>query len=131
MTAEWVRKAEADYRLAEKLARGTEPFHDQLCFLCEQAVEKFLKGLLEELGLPVPRTHILRDLLTPLLPNHPVLRTYQRGLKFLTRFAVGTRYPGDNATKRQAKSAMRYARRVRREVRSLLGIHPPPRKRSP
>ena len=53
-TREWVRKAEADYRLAEAISRGDESFHDQLCFHCQQAAEKYLKALLEEHGQAVP-----------------------------------------------------------------------------
>ena len=48
-TKEWVRKAENDYRTAELLALSSEPLHDQLCFHCQQAAEKYLKALLEEL----------------------------------------------------------------------------------
>ena len=125
-----MRKAEADYQLAEKIARDKEPFHDQRCFHCQQSAEKYLKALLEELGQPIPRTHLLRDLLGLLLPHHPSLRPFSRGMKFLTRFAVGTRYPGDNATKRQAEAALRWAGRVREACRALLGIHPS-RRRSP
>src|SRR5262249_34403281 len=51
-TREWVRKAEADYLAARKLARGSVPLHDQSCFLFQQPTEKYLKALLEELGLP-------------------------------------------------------------------------------
>ncbi len=47
-TREWVRKAEKDYRFAERNAHSREPFHDQLCFLCQQASEKYLKALQEE-----------------------------------------------------------------------------------
>jgi len=126
MTREWLRKAEADYRLAKKLAEGSEPFYDQRSFLCQQAAEKYLKALLEELDLPVPRTHLLHDLLGLLLPHHPSLRPLQRGLKFLTRFAVATRYPGDDATKRQAEAAFRWADRVRTAARAILGIRPRP-----
>jgi HEPN domain-containing protein len=129
MTREWVRKAEGDYRLANKLARGSDQFYDQRCFLCQQAVEKYLKALLEELGQPILRTHVLRDLLSLLLPHHHSLRPFLRGLNFLTRFAVGTRYPGDNATKRQAEAALRWAERVRMEARALLGIRARPRRR--
>jgi hypothetical protein len=43
-------------------------------------------------------------------------------MRFLTRFAVGPRYPGDNVTKRQAKAALRWAGRVRAAARSLLGL---------
>jgi HEPN domain-containing protein len=121
-----VRKAERDYRAAQKLAGGTEPFHDQLCFFCQQSAEKYLKALLEELAQPVPRIHLLYELLDLLLPSHPALRPLRRGLIFLTRFAVETRYPGDNATKRQAGAAQRWADRVRTAARTILKLplHP-------
>ena len=113
-TREWLRKAEADYRAAQKLERGNDPLHDQSCFFFQQAAEKFLKALLEELGLSIPRIHRLQDLLPLLLPHHSSLRGLRRGLVFLTRFAVGTRYPGDNATKRDAASTMStFSRRKR------------------
>src|SRR5436309_8025489 len=108
-TREWVRKAEKDYRFAIRNARSREPFHDQLCFLCQQATEKYLKALQEELGIAIPRTHVLKDLLALLAPHHPSLASLRRGLTFLTRFAVETRYPGDNATRREAQAALRWA----------------------
>ena len=49
---EWARKAEDDYRLAAMIADGSEPFHDQLCFHCQQSAEKYLKAVLEELPVP-------------------------------------------------------------------------------
>jgi HEPN domain-containing protein len=124
-----VRKAEGDYRLAVKLGRGSEPFHDQLCFHCQQSSEKYLKAILEELGHPIPHTHALGDLLALVLPSHTSLRPLQRGMNSLTRFAVGTRYPGDNASKRQAAAALRWAERVRGACRPLLGIKPRRRKK--
>src|SRR4051794_39486160 len=128
-TAAWVRKAEADYQFAARAARRSEPFHDQLCFLCQQSAEKYLKALLEEGGRPIPRTHSLRDLLAILLPRYPSLHSFDRGLRFLTRFAVGTRYPGDTATKRQAASALRWAELVRSACRACLGVRSPRRRK--
>ena len=122
LTKEWVRKAEADFRLAVKLANEKEPFHDQLCFHCQQSAEKYLKALLQELAHSIPRTHILRDLVTLLLPHHAEMRSFQRGAKFLTRFAVDTRYPGESATRRQAEAALRWARLVRAMARKILGL---------
>lgn len=127
-TREWVRKAEGDYRLVVQIAKGSEPFHDQLCFHCQQAAEKYLKGLLEELGLTIPKTHHLDDLLA-LLPHHATLRAFRRGLIFLTDFAVGTRYPGEDASKRQASAALRWATKVREASRRILGIRPPRRRK--
>src|SRR5260221_8208631 len=95
-TREWVRKAEADYLAARKLFHSPDRLHDQSCFFCQQSAEKYLKSLLEELGLSVPRTHILKDLLALLLPHHASLKRLRTPLTFLTRFAVGTRYPGDS-----------------------------------
>jgi HEPN domain-containing protein len=133
LTREWVKKAEADYRLAAKLARGKDPFHDQVCFHCQQAAEKYLKALLEELGVAVPRTHNLVALLPLLTPAHPSLKSLRRGVDYLTRFAVETRYPGETATKRKARSAFRWAGEVRQAVRPLLRIRPrrPRRKKPP
>jgi HEPN domain-containing protein len=67
----------------------------------------YLKALLQELGLPIKRTHDLLDLLHDLSSHHPGLRSLRRGLDFLTPFAVDVRYPGFHARKRQAQAALR------------------------
>jgi HEPN domain-containing protein len=126
-----VRKAEADYRLAKKLARGSEPFRDQLCFHCQQSAEKYLKALLEELGIAVAKTHDLKKLFTVLQPHYPELRSVKRGLVFLTQFAVETRYPGRSANKRESEAAFRWAERIRTSARTILKLplHPPRKKK--
>jgi hypothetical protein len=43
-------------------------------------------------------------------------------LIFLTDFAVDTRYPGRNASKRQASAALRWAEKVRKAGRRQLGV---------
>src|SRR5260370_2020297 len=101
-TWEWVKKAEADHQAAVRLAGGREPFHDQVCFHCQQSAEKYLKALLEELGLSIPKIHNLGDILDLLLPHHGGLPSFRRGVIFLSDFAVRTRYPRENATQRQA-----------------------------
>jgi HEPN domain-containing protein len=103
--------------------------HDVVCFHCQQCAEKYLKGLMEELGLTVPKIHDLGDLLPALRPHHPSLGRLSRGLDFLTNFAVAIRYPDEDASKRQAEAALRWAGRVRTEARALLGIPPPPTRR--
>jgi HEPN domain-containing protein len=129
-TRERVRKAEADRVVARRSSRGKTPLHDLVCFHCQQCAEKYLKVLLEELAISVPKTHDLDDLLTVLCPHHPTLRSVRRGLGFLTQFAVNIRYPGRNASRRQARAALRWEERVRTAARSLLGIRPPrPRRR--
>ena len=123
-TREWVRKAEADHRGARTLDGKKPPVHDLVCFHCQQCAEKYLKALLEELGLAVAKTHDLDKLLSTLRSHHPSLRSLRRGLRFLTEFAVDTRYPGNSATKRQAEAALRWAVRTRTAARALLGLPP-------
>ncbi len=58
-THEWVKKAEGDYRGALTLAQQAPPLHDLVCFHCQQCAEKYLKALLEELGIAVAKIHDL------------------------------------------------------------------------
>jgi HEPN domain-containing protein len=124
-TRAWVRKAEADYRGARRLAGKRPPLHDLVCFHCQQCAEKYLEALLEELGIAVAKTHDRAILLTVLRPHHAGLGSLRRGLLFLTDFAVDTRYPGAAASKRQAEAALRWAAKVRTAARALLGLRPP------
>ena len=128
-TKEWVRKAEADWVIARQSRRSRIPLHDGVCFHCQQCAEKYLKALLAELAITIPRTHNLDDIGNVILPHQSGLSSLRRGLIFLTDFAVETRYPGENATKRQAVSALRWSERVRDACRRLLGI-PPYRRRN-
>jgi len=121
-TAQWVLKAEEDTEVARSLAAQAKPKRDAICFHCQQAAEKYLKALLQELGLPVPRTHDLEDLLDLLLPHDATLKPLRRGLASLTRYAVEHRYPGPRARTREMQSALRNAKRVRAELRSRLGL---------
>src|SRR5262249_49887740 len=121
-TREWVRKAEDDYATAAALQETPRRLHDQVCFHCQQSAEKYLKALLEELGLSIPKTHDLDDLQKLLAVHHATLRRLKRGLVFLTDFAVDVRYPGNRSTSRQAVAALRWAGRVREACQSLLGI---------
>src|SRR5206468_3623812 len=127
-TREWVKKAEQDHILAEQGSRSKVAVHDGVCFHCQQCAEKYVKAVMEEIGLAVPRTHDLDLLLNTLLPYHTTLPSLRRGLLFLSDFAVQTRYPGHSATKREAKAALRWVSRVRAACRSILAIGPRPRK---
>jgi HEPN domain-containing protein len=123
-TAQWVSKAEEDMEVARALAAQTPPPRNAACFHCQQAAEKYLKALLQELGAAVPKTHDMEDLLNLLLPHDSTLAPLRRGIASLTKYAVEYRYPGLRATTRQMQSALRIAERVRRELRARLGLPP-------
>jgi HEPN domain-containing protein len=106
------------------MAARTPPLRNLVCFLCQQAAEKYLKALLQETGVVVPRTHNLDALLDLLLPHDATLAPLRRGLRSLSRYAVDFRYPGVRATTRRMQAALRQAERVRMEIRKRLGLAP-------
>ena len=64
LTIEWVNKAEADLLTARREFRTRKsPNYDAVCFHAQQAVEKFLKAILQEKSLPIPRSHSLIEIL--------------------------------------------------------------------
>jgi HEPN domain-containing protein len=123
-TVQWVNKAEEDVDAPRALAAQTPPPRNAACFHCQQAAEKYLKALLQELGAAVPKTHDLKDLLALLLIHDSTLAPLRRILVGLTKYAVEYRYPGMRATTRQMQSALKAADRVRRELRARLGLPP-------
>ncbi len=98
------------------------PERDAVCFHCQQAAEKYLKALLCEVGLVIPRIHNLPRLLLSVTPHYPTLKSSRRILESLTRYATEYRYPDFSASARQMNAALRHAERVRDEVRAILAI---------
>jgi HEPN domain-containing protein len=123
-TRAWVRKAEQDWAAAVREASADDPPRDVACFLCQQCAEKYLKAILEELGLSIPKTHDLDKLLTHLLPHHNSLKGLTSRLVILSRYAVDYRYPGFSTSTREMRAAIRHAGRVRLRARTILGLPP-------
>lgn len=123
LTRMWVRKAEADLRIARRESAAADRVNDGICFHCQQSAEKFLKALIQESDLAVPRTHSLIRLLDLLSPGDSSLSKLTRGFRMLSRYAVEARYPGFSATGRQAAAALRWAERIRAVVRKRLGMN--------
>ena len=72
LVREWIEKAEGDVRTAEREASVTEgPNWDAVCFHGQQAVEKYLKPLLQREDIPFSKTHDLAILADLLLPTYP------------------------------------------------------------
>jgi HEPN domain-containing protein len=125
LTREWVKKAEADYEAAAALlARRGARLSDVICFHCQQCVEKYLKSMLQEHGIPFTKTHDLVKLLALALPLAPLLKKYNRRIKPLSDYAVDFRYPGVSATRRDAVRALALADEMRTAIRTCVGIKP-------
>ena len=113
LVTEWINKAEGDWRTAKWESEVIDtPNWDAVCFHAQQAVEKYLKALLQQENILFSKTHDLSQLLRPLLPLYSDLETLSDDLEWLTTFAVEIRYPGESAIEEDAKQAVVMMERV-------------------
>lgn len=102
--------------------------HSAICFHCQQMAEKYLKALVHERDLVVPRTHDCRKLVLLLAETDPSLTEYNRVAFGLSRYAVGSRYPDlfVEVDASHSRAASKAAERIRAEARRRLGLRQRP-----
>lgn len=123
LAAEWASKAEGDHASAlRELRARKDPNYDAACFHAQQSVEKYLKAILQAGNIPFTKTHDLCLLLDSCIAQHPLWDSFRPELEMLTQYAVAFRYPGETATKSEARQAVDAARKFRREFRLVLNL---------
>ena len=113
LTVEWINKAEADLLTARREYRARKkPNFDAVCFHAQQAVEKYLKTVLQESGAMIPRVHSLIELLALISTNDASFLLVQGDANVLEGYAVQFRYPGMSADKSEVKQTIAAAERM-------------------
>lgn len=87
----WFDFAQQDLRVAEIVLK--EKIYTQVCFHCQQAVEKFLKGYLVEKNKDIPKTHFLDELLNLCVHIEGGFEDLRAGCSRLDDYYIPTRYP--------------------------------------
>jgi len=90
---DWIEKADHDLGTAIVINEHLLAYSETLAFHCQQAVEKYIKCLLEFHSVAYRRSHDLRyllDLLNDFIPISP--EQYLQAMK-LNGFSVEIRYP--------------------------------------
>jgi HEPN domain-containing protein len=121
-TAEWIDKAEGDWKVAQREMQAPDPVWNVVCFLAEQCAEKYLKGFLEEQNIAFQKIHDLVVLLNASTGLLPALDPLKPQLAHLSTFGIAARYPGVHADRYAAESAMRIGEEVRTAVRGSFGL---------
>ena len=122
----WLAFARQDLRMAELAL--SEDIYNQACFHAQQCAEKAVKGYLEQLDPPPPRTHLMADLLSHLPVD--LLAPLEDALVALDRFYIPTRYPDalpgtlfDGLPgRREAREALLTARQTLERIEELLQL---------
>ena len=123
LVQEWIDKAEGDYHSALREYRARKfPNYDAAGFHAQQCVEKYLKAILQLSNIRFEKVHDLLALLKLCLSVVPELEQYKELLAYLNPFAVAFRYPGDSATRDQARQAIQIMKKLRLIVRRILHL---------
>lgn len=122
LTLEWVERAEGDFLAATQLYRGPNPVNHVICFLAQQCVEKYLKAWLQEMNIPIIRTHNLTQILDLILLTIPEWKAWKSGLSNLSEFAVETRYLADSPSQNDVVRSMETCEKVRKTTRAELKL---------
>ena len=101
---------------AGKVSEGI--LYEDLCFDCQQVVEKSLKALLVHIGVDFPWTHSIAELIELIEKTGIDIPEEIKDSVILTAYAVNTRYPGDYefVDEEEYREAVRIAERVYRWV---------------
>ena len=122
VTLEWIELAEEDYAIAKLIQREQLAMLNGMCFHAQQCVEKYLKAWLQEMNIPIPRTHNLEELLNLILPTIPTWRAWKVEISKLSKHAVETRYVGQSPTAEDVDQVMQTCEMIRQEVRAELKL---------
>jgi HEPN domain-containing protein len=90
----WIEKADSDLQAAHVIFDADVLILDIVCFHCQQAVEKYLKGFLVVHEIDFPRTHILEYLLQLCAAVDDDFNSFN--VNELSQYAVRARYPHDS-----------------------------------
>lgn len=120
---EWIQKAEGDFVSALREYRARKlPNFDAAGFHAQQCIEKYLKGLLQMHNVRFEKIHDLLALKELCLSFFPELEFQNEPLAYLSQFAVTFRYPGESASREQAKRAVKIMKELRAILRTELGF---------
>jgi HEPN domain-containing protein len=114
-------KADRDMEAAQALLQVGAHLYESIGFHCQQAVEKYLKGVLFAYSLPTPFIHNLVVPMVPLQQANIVQLTPQEftDAATLNEFAVEFRYETDDAPSFTSADLLAMADRFRPKLRPL------------
>jgi len=122
----WINQGERDLKAANELL---EPeMYETVCFLCQQAVEKMLKGLLYGKGYRAIITHSVKKLFNDVAREFDDVKPLVGECIELDKQYIPPRYPDafpegspyEYYTEKDAKRCIKYATLILEEVKRLM-----------
>ena len=122
ITQEWLLKAQSDYLFAEASLREFSSFYSQICILCHDSVEKYLKSFLISHGKRPDRIHDLLAILNECSQIDSTLDVISSQCGILNDYYIPLKYPSHypEMTHEQAEEAFAAAGAVRNEIEKRI-----------
>jgi HEPN domain-containing protein len=118
----WLKRAKSNLMIAKAGKVFEDILYEDLCFDCEQTVEKALKALLVSIDVSFPRTHSISHLIELIETQNIKVPDEIKDSISLTAYAVSTRYPGDfePVDEQEYQEALETAKKVFDWVRKII-----------
>ena len=120
LAKEWIDRAASDLKYAYAGEKETGQHHIT-CYLCHQAVEKALKGLIVLEGSVPKKTHHLGMLTSEVIKKYPSIEEILRDIRKLDKYYIPARYPDDMTMEFASEDAER-ALKTAQEVIDLAKV---------
>jgi HEPN domain-containing protein len=106
LAKEWFKIGEEELKFAQTSFKEFDSFYPQICFQCQQAVEKYLKGFLIYRGKKFPKIHDLVELIKLCSKIEKGFEKFQEDGAFLSQYYIRSRYPVEypSATKEETEN---------------------------
>jgi len=121
---EWLFEADEDFDFASVGLANQDRFFSRICFLFQQAAEKYLKAFIVANNLPFKKIHDLPQLLKICRQKEESFKMLLEETKFLTDFYIDTRYPAFwpvGRTRKEAENAQKAAKTIGDFVKEKIG----------
>lgn len=114
LSQEWFHIGEEELKFAQAGFKELEAFYPQICFQCQQAVEKYLKGFLVYHQKTFPKIHDLVNLLKLCARIDKDLLQFLESANTISQYYLVTRYPLEYppASKKEAQEALGLAQEI-------------------
>jgi len=124
-SADWMDTAQGDLEHAKNDVKGG--FHNWACFSAQQAAEKAIKAVFQQMGAEA-WGHSVADLLMELAKHYPVSEDLMNGALELDKAYIPTRYPNAHPsgsprtryTLEEARRLISYAQEIIKFCTGLL-----------
>lgn len=114
LSQEWFEIGENEFNFAKAGFEELDAFYPQICFLSQQAIEKYLKGFLIYNKKKFPKIHDLTELLKLCAKIDKSFLKFLKWTDTLSQYYLVSRYPIEYppAGKSEAEEALKIAEKI-------------------